>query len=766
MTRPRSPHGLRRKLVGLLSAFGAFAFLVAIATIYGTQWYVGRAVAGFERAMSQTVRADRMHLALERQVFALHELIEGRDNATRAYFNSRDEFFTSLRQLASFAGGDGKVVWSRLLGQTGGLTTACDQCLGFLQNGKQKAARDLFADHIESTILPELESRIVEAKTALDAQVNESTRHLAATSSQVLSLTLVIAGMAALLVIIGATLIRRWLLVPIRTLHDATDRFRHGDFDHQVSVAADDELGSLAQAMNEMARSVWVAQCDLASSETKHRLLFQELQDAVILVNHRREITEYHDGDSRLLGVDGTGPIGKTLLEVWPHWENAECDWNGVVDAAIQQGRRYRAIEVELQSEATGEQNRIADVLIYRVDSGEASHAAIVLRDVTERVQLQRKLRQAETMEAVGTLAGGLAHDFNNLLAGVIGTLSLLEGEVGIQRQTNRIRMAIRTCWQASALSRRLLNFAGSAHGEPQVFCIRDAVQLILDSLDPSFSEGIDLETRLGDSLLIRMDRDQFTQTLLNLLRNARDAMPDGGSLRVKLSQSRIANPGMRRGEHPHAVLTVSDSGVGMTRDVQARLFEPFFTTKSRSSHRGRGMGMAIVYSAVRNAGGFIQFESTPGQGTTFHLYLPICEAVDSPVLSTSQEVPTRADAGRILLVEPDAVIRNTMATALQSWGYSVVACDNASDAVYEIESDPPTALGIIDQTVSGDGTIRIALALRKKNAGAIFTTANPTSNLPAELEEASLGRLIKPFEMNALAASVYAAIEQVQSQM
>jgi PAS domain S-box-containing protein len=764
VTTARSSQGLRRKLIGLLSAFGAFAFLVAIATIYGTQWYVGRAVVGFERAIGQTVRADRMHLSLEKQVFALHALVEGRDDATRSYFTSRDAFFTSLRQLASYADGDGKIVWSRLLAQTEGLTAASDACLAFLVEGKQAEARYEYSERIELTILPELEARIVEAKTALDAQVNTSTRRLAATSSQVLSLTVVIGGLAALLVIIGAMLIRRWLLTPITTLHEAANRFGQGELNYQVDIASDDELGSLADAMNDMARSVLEAHEKLAASETKHRLLFQELQDAVILVDQRGEIIEYHDGDSRLLGVEGAGPIGKTLLDAWPHWESAECDWDGVIQAAINQGLRYRAIDVALSCDASGERSRLADILVYRVDAGDARHAAIVLRDVTQRVQLQRKLRQAETMEAVGTLAGGLAHDFNNLLAGVIGTLSLLEGDVGNERHAERIRAAVRTCWQASALSRRLLNFAGSAHGEPQVFCARDGVQLILDSLDPSFCEGIDLSANLGDSVLIRMDRDQFTQTLLNLVRNARDAMAEGGSLSLSISQAKATNPDSDRGEQLYAVITVADTGSGMTREVQARLFEPFYTTKSRAAHRGRGMGMAIVYSAVRNAGGFIQFESAPGQGTTFRVYLPVCEAVHGPTASKTQDVPAHLDAGRILLVDPNAMIRNTMATALQGWGYAVTACESASDALCEIENDTPTALGIVDLTMPGDDATRVALALHARTIGVVFTTTGNAPALSPVLEGVSLGRLVKPFEVDALAAVVYAAIAHAES--
>ncbi len=764
MTPTRSSQGLRRKLVGLLSGFGAFAFLVAIATIYGTQWYVGRAVVGFERAMGQTVRADRMHLSLEKQVFALHALVEGRDNATRSYFTSRDAFFTSLRQLASYADGNGKVVWSRLLAQTEGFTTSSDECLALIESGRVADARKLFSERIETAILPELEARIVQAKTALDATVNQSTRRLAATSSQVLSLTVVIGGLAALLVIIGAMLIRRWLLRPIRTLHEATDRFGRGELDYQVDIASDDELGSLARAMNDMARSVLEAHERIASSETKHRLLFQELQDAVVLVDQSGAIIEYHDGESRLLGVEGAGPIGKTLLSAFPHWESAECDWDSVIRVAINQGLRYRAIDVALSCDSTGERTRLADVLVYRIDAGDERHAAIVLRDVTQRVQLQRKLRQAETMEAVGTLAGGLAHDFNNLLAGVIGTLSLLEGDVGNEQHADRIRTAVRTCWQASALSRRLLNFAGSAHGEPQVFCVRDAVQVILDSLDPSFCEGIDLSANLGDPVLIRMDRDQFTQTLLNLVRNARDAMPEGGSLALSISQSMIANPDGDRPEQLHAMITVADSGSGMTREVQARLFEPFYTTKSRADHRGRGMGMAIVYSAVRNASGFVQFESAPGKGTTFRIYIPVCEAVNGPAASKTQEVPSRLDSGRIILVDPNAVIRNTMSTALQGWGYLVAASECASDALCEIENDIPTALGIIDLTMPGDDAIRIALALDAKNIGVIFTTTGNTPELPLEIRDISLGRLVKPFEVDALAAAVYAAISHTES--
>ncbi len=657
---PRLRGSLRRKLIALLAAFGAFAVATAAGTIYGTQWYLDRAVRDFEDAVGRSSQADRLAVTLRQQTLLLRILADDAQASVRPYFSARDEFQTLLRQSTDLATEESQEApWSRLIQLSDQFHEECDRCLVAIDDGRSADARTLLANPIESQLLPELESRLVELRSRLDHRLSSSSRALATGSRRVVAMTVAVAALAAALVVAGMILLRRWLLRPIQELQRAAERFGAGDLTARVTVSGDDELGALGQSMNEMAGSVARAQGELLASETKHRLLFQNLRDAVVLVDESGSVAEYHDSDDGLLGLEASQHVGRRLLDVWPQWRETGCDWDAVLRAAILEGRRYRAMGIELPSAAGGRPASIVDLLVYRVEFGGTRHAAIVLRDVSDRSDLQKRLRQAETMEAVGSLAGGLAHDFNNLLAGVIGNLSLLEGELSDETQAERVRTAIRTCWQASGLSRRLLNFAGSAHGQPQVFCLRDAVGTILSSLDPSFLEGIELLTELEQSATVRMDRDQLTQSVLNLVRNAREAMSDGGRLSVKVERVTTRRPDGGRADEWFGVLVISDTGCGMSREVQARVYEPFFTTKSRASHRGRGMGMAIVYAAVRNAGGFIRIESEPQRGTTFRIHLPICES-----LTSTSDIAATVGPGAILVLESDPVVRTPPQTA------------------------------------------------------------------------------------------------------
>jgi len=633
--------GLRRKLVGLLSSFGVFAVAAAGATIYGTQSYISSAARDFEDAIASTYHAQHLGILLRQQTLSLHGLIEDRGNAVRPYFAAREEFSTMLRQLEPFLDEPNeRANWSRLMELNDQLILESERCLAGAAEHRVDEASKILANTIEGKLIPELETRLSDARAHLDRHVSASSRALVTTSRIVLILTVGVGILAAGLVLFGAILIRQWLIRPVQRLQQAAEHFANGDLAHRIEITSNDELGLLANSMNEMAGSLTRAQGDLVTSETKSRQLFQNLRDAVVLVDDQGLIVEYHDSDAGLLGMAGTQHVGRPLLDVWPEWRKAECDWTTVIDAAIRDGKRYRASGIELPSAASSRPSSVVDLLVFHVEWRSSRLAAIVLRDVSDRMELERRLRQAETMEAVGTLAGGLAHDFNNLLAGVIGNLSVLEGQLPNENQAERVRAAVRTCWQASALSRRLLNFAGSAHGQPESFIVRDAVKMILEALDPSFLEGIELVADMGVEAIVRMDRDQFTQTVLNLLRNAREAMPDGGKLIVSLERVNTRHPEGSREEQPFVMLMVKDSGVGMPADVQTRVFEPFFSTKSRDSHCGRGMGMAIVYAAIRNAGGFIRVESEPQRGTTFRIFLPTSESSMNLSEAPKQETP------------------------------------------------------------------------------------------------------------------------------
>ncbi|MBU0717713.1 MAG: HAMP domain-containing protein [Planctomycetes bacterium] len=620
---------LRKRLLLLLGAFASFAVVAAAATIYSIQWRVERAVRDFEQAMGQTAQVGHLCIVLKEQALHLRNVVEGRSDALRPYIAARDGLLTGLRQLASYGPTmtDG-IRRPSVLSLAQSFEEESDKCLALLEANRPVEADKLLATRLEGELIPQLDSRLLAARTALDDARSRTARDVVATSTQILALTICVGSSAALLVVVGGMLMRSWLFAPIENLKEATERFRKGDLAFRATPRSLDELGRLGVALNEMAQSVADAQAETQASEAKHRALFANLRDAVVICDLDGKIVEYHDGDTGLLGVEPAEHEGRQILEVWPEWRSVAVDWLAVIAAAIIDGKRYRAVDVEFAPEAGADTGRFADLRAYRVEYGQARYAAIVLRDVTERLRLQRRIRRAETMEAVGTMAGGLAHDSNNLLATVAGTLSALAADFADSPHAERIRSALRACRHAAGLSKRLLDFAGSARGDPQVFCPADTIELISGSLEPSFFEGIEVQKRLANHVQARMDPDQFTQVVLNVLRNAKDAMPHGGRLLISVEATMARHPDEGTEGRPFVLLTVQDTGDGMTADVQRRAFEPFFTTKPRAARRGRGMGLAIVYSAVNNAGGFLQLHSQPGTGTTFELYIPAADKI------------------------------------------------------------------------------------------------------------------------------------------
>ncbi len=796
---------LRHRFTCLLIIFAAFAVLSAGATIYGINLQVSDVIRDFERSVNETDQVHHLRRLLREQVLQLYEIVEGRRTVTTAYTAERDQFFSKLRSVGRLARDIGdRSASDDVHALARSLRRAFDRCLALTRAGQAAQALTLLTDQVEGELLRRIISRLRSIERRLGDTRSHAVTSLVGTATRVLFLTIVVAALGAVLVVVGAALIRRWLFIPIAQLQTATAEFSNGHFQHRTHLARDDELGRLGTALNTMAQSVSDAQAKLTASETKHRSLFENLRDAVVIIDAGGRVIECHDSDSKLLGVDGADPTGRHILQAWPAWQHLTADWTSLLEDVIRGGQRYRKVDVELGDSEDRQvglapgRNAVVDLIVYRIEydadksptSGTAPcpapHAVVVLRDVSERHRLQTRLRQAETAEAIGTLAGGIAHDFNNLLTSAIGTLSVMQQQIGDGPQAGRIHTALRACWQAAGLARRLLNFASSAHGYPQIFSLPEAVQLILDSFDESFFTKVHLQTDLDCPVQIKIDRDQLTQLVLNLVRNACDAMPDGGTLRIAVQPTTACDP-----EHPDAplawaLLTVADTGVGMTPAARTHVFEPFFTTKRRGARRGRGMGMATVYAAVKGAGGFIQFDTEPNVGTTFRIYLPqaIGAAADtSPTSGTgpwsAAETPLTTFAqlkggGNILVVDDDPMVLPVCKDLLEQWGYSVVDADSVATArekfVADVDNIPLAIIDIhladADQSDSSAGVdLATELVELSPDLRIVFITGHAEKPIPSRLLRNVCARLPKPFRMDTLAASLASVLPPITPQ-
>ena len=328
---------------------------------------------------------------------------------------------------------------------------------------------------------------------------------------------------------------------------------------------------------------------------------------------------------------------------------------------------------------------------VIRNAAGEPAKIIIVNRDITERKQAEKELResqlrQTQKMESLGRLSGGIAHDFNNLLGVIIGYTEVLEVPVIEEElRLKGVREIKKAGQRAASLTRQLLAFSRQQVLEPKVLDLNGVVTDIEKMLRRVIGENIELITTLDASLgRVMADQGQIEQVIINLAANARDAMPNGGKLTIETANAELDEtyvrqaPEVRPGRY--VFLSVSDSGVGMDAETQAHIFEPFFTTKERG--RGTGLGLATVYGVVKQSNGFIWVHSEPASGTLFKIYLPLVEGevqatspeVSQPQLATNRET--------ILLVEDEESLRSVTRDLLVQDGYHVVEANSGAQGL------------------------------------------------------------------------------------
>ena len=309
--------------------------------------------------------------------------------------------------------------------------------------------------------------------------------------------------------------------------------------------------------------------------------------------------------------------------------------------------------------------------------------ALVVARDVTERRQMQERLAEAEKMEAVGRLAGGLAHDFNNLLTVISGYAAILREDPSAAQPLDEIDHAAE---QAAALTRQLLEFSRRQVLRPQAVDVNEIVEGMRPMLERIIGDDVQVAVRLAASVAaVEADRAQIERVVLNLAANARDAMPGGGRLTIETAEVMLEDDYVAtHGEvtpGPHVLLSISDTGVGMSDEVRRRLFEPFFTTKDGGG--GTGLGLATVFGVVKQSGGSIFVYSEQGHGTTFKIYLPVS---DLPVTHEVDADGRGPDSPRgsetVVVVEDDESVRELVRIMLGGCGYEVLSAPDGDGAM------------------------------------------------------------------------------------
>ena len=395
---------------------------------------------------------------------------------------------------------------------------------------------------------------------------------------------------------------------------------------------------------------------------------------------------------------------------------------------------------------------------------GRVAGIVVVAQDTTDRRHLEDRLLQAQKLESIGRLAGGVAHDFNNLLTSIFGLITLAQRVLPSGSMAHEYLSLLQLTAEGGAnLTRQLLAFARRQMIAPKLVDLNVLVLETSTLLQRVLGEDIDVISDLGkEALPVKVDPSQISQLLLNLALNARDAMPEGGRLTFKTATVELGEPARSRVPDlvagRYAVLTVQDTGQGLSEEAKKHLFEPFFTTKAFG--KGTGLGLATCYGIVRQNGGHIALDPREGPGTTFMIHLPQVNAPLEPSRAerTTQPVPPGNET--VLFVEDDDLLRHLTVAELASHGYRLIEASNSLEALKAVElHSGPIHLLITDVIMPQMGGVELARRLReiRPEAKVLYISGYMHEALPDTTPRADV--LLKPFTSDVLLARVRALL-------
>ncbi len=497
--------------------------------------------------------------------------------------------------------------------------------------------------------------------------------------------------------------------------------------------------------------------------EALHRTLIDSLEQGIFLKDRDLRYIAANGPYCASLALPEGGVLGKTDLDLYPR-SRAE-KYQAEDRLVVSEGKRLE-YEETLQHEG---RQRIIRIIKTPVQAGKDQITGVlgICWDVTEQHRVEDQLRQAQKMEAIGQLAGGVAHDFNNLLTAILGNLSMLAGTLA-SGDPNRalVAAAEQATSRASALANQLLSLGRQSvlHAQPINLntSIDEAIGLLHRALDPRIELVAKREPGLWNVLA---DPGQIQQVLMNLCLNARDAMPAGGRLQLETTNVALdteyarLHVESRPGEFVR--LRVSDTGTGIPSEVRARIFEPFFTTKGPG--KGTGLGLAMVFSIVKQHRGWIDCYSEPGKGTRFDVYLPRHAGSQETAATPAAPISANGGQGTILLADDEAALRNLGRLILERYGYQVLVAEDGQEAVelFRRQGDQ-IALAILDLSMPRLSGREACRRIRQINPTALVLLSSGYSHEQVETETCeAVGFISKPYRPADLVAAVRAALNR-----
>jgi two-component system cell cycle sensor histidine kinase/response regulator CckA len=506
---------------------------------------------------------------------------------------------------------------------------------------------------------------------------------------------------------------------------------------------------------------------ELAEREELFRLISENAADMIAVVDMNGQRLYNSPSYQKLLGYSQQ-ELGQTSAFDQIHAD----DRRTVMDAANEARRTGmgRTVEYRIRHKDGRWLTLESTASVVRNRDGQVEKLVIVNRDITERKQLEEQLYRSQKLEAIGRLSGGVAHDFNNLLGLIIGYSEALQGRIppddAYREAVDEIQNAGK---RAAALTQQLLAFSRKQVLEPRILNVNTIIADIEKMLRRLVGEDIKMELLLSpDTQTVKADRSQIEQVILNLVVNARDAMPNGGKLTIETGNWILDRSTVLRHPYvipgPYAMLKVTDTGCGMDAELQSHIFEPFFTTKEKG--KGTGLGLATAYGVIKQSGGYIWVDSEVGKGTTFRIYLPqVTEIIEAPA-ETKPVENVVTERGTILVVEDEASLRKLTKKTLTEAGHKVF---EAADPVEALEVSRQTKehidLLLTDVIMPGMSGKKLAdtMLLERPGIGVLYMSGYTDGEIATHgVVEQGTAILRKPFMRDELTRRVEEALTAV----
>ena len=484
-------------------------------------------------------------------------------------------------------------------------------------------------------------------------------------------------ALLALLSTSGAALYVQKLNRRLRHSHEEVERARNG-----LEVRVEERTQELQKANVDLQQEV----ADRERAEVFTKGILEAIGEGLIAVDREFRILAVNETAQRQVNLPANSIIGKTCHQIFHHLDRP-CHQAGVecaVKYTFESGMPGSVVHIHQDAE---NEPVYMEMRSYPMQDRDGAITSVIetLNDITERRKLEAQLLQAQKMEAVGRLAGGVAHDFNNILTAIMGYTSLLQARLGSDEQALQYASHILSSSERAAhLTRSLLAFSRKQIINPRPIKLSEVIERVQSLLSRVIGEDIELRIFLSErEVSVMADPGQIEQVLMNLSTNARDAMAEGGMLLIETELVQLDEQYVRAHDFGQAgtymVLSVTDTGAGLAADTKERIFEPFFTTKEVG--RGSGLGLSIAYGIVKQHNGQINVYSDPGRGTTFRIYLPVVDQ-EAEALDIPPPAPVIGGTETILFAEDDEFIRELALKVLEDGGYTVVLARDGEEAL------------------------------------------------------------------------------------